>query len=397
MKVGDRLELVTERRLAQGGDGLARAPDGRVVFVRGAAPDERLSVEVTEVAKRHGRAKLLEVIAPGPDRVRSPCPYVDRCGGCPLLFLPPERAAALERAAGLATLERVGRVARESLDRALPVWTQAFPGARTRARFAVANGAVGFREARGHRVAEVDRCLALHPALERARRALEGTRGIGEVAAVTDGVRVSLRAAPGLALPPLPEGVHPDGRDLRVEDLAGSRTVRPELFDQASHAGNAALLGFLAERLPRGARAVELYAGSGNFTRLLAPRFEAVVAVEVHRPAAELGRRHTPAHVRWRVGEAGRQIRTLPAADLVLVDPPRAGLEPAVRRWLADRPPPELWYVSCDVATLARDARALGEAGLLPIVIAPFDLYPGTAHLEWVVGFRRTAPGRSTE
>lgn len=388
MNVGDLLELETEAGLAQGGEAVARAPDGRVLFVRGAAPSESVRARVIALDKRWGRAELDAVLRAGPARVDMLCPHADRCGGCPLAHLDVEAAAEAKLQAGLATLARIARVPPERLERAEPVWKQPFEGARSRARFAVQQGRVGFREARSHGVAVIEHCRTLEPALEAARVELMHTTGTGEISAVTDGEQVSLQSEPGLGLPETTARVHTDGRALEVRDPAGLRSVRPDLFQQAGHRGNAALLEWLADRLPSGDHALELYAGSGNFTRLLAARFERVTAVEAHREAAELGRSGSPPHVTWRIGDAGRTLKKLPAPDLVLVDPPRAGLDAAVRRYLQAVVPGEIWYVSCDVGTLARDTRALAEAGLQPDSIAAFDLYPGTAHLEWVLRFR---------
>lgn len=398
--MGERRELRTGARLATGGEAVARAADGRVVFVRGAAPGEDVEAVLTEVRRRFARAEVVRVISPGAHRISPPCPHQSTCGGCPLMHLEPEAEARGKLEAGLDTFARIGRLPARALSE-VSLWRGAAEGARTRARVAFEADRVGFREARSHRVADIDRCLALHPALERAREVLaaalrarpprenRGERfGVLEVELITDGENVALRLPPELAdLAPRLEsaGLRTGPEPLETSDAAGRLLLRPEVFAQASLTGNAALIEEVERALPASGRlALELYAGSGNLTRLLAARFERVVAVEVSEPAVALGRRLGLRNVEWRVGAASSLDGAL-RPELVLVDPPRAGLEPAVRALLSERLPPRLVYVSCDVGTLARDARGLIEASARVERLVALDLYPRTPHLEWVL------------
>ncbi len=379
------LELTTEGRLAQGGEAVARAPDGRVVFVRGAAPFERVRARVTETKPRFLRAVLEACLDPSPVRVTPPCSHFGDCGGCATQHIEPGAAAEAKLQAGLETLARVGGVRLESV----PLWRGPALGGRTRARFAVEGGKVGFRAAGSHRVVRIDHCPILHPALDAARATIAelAAGGAGEVEVVTNGERVAASSSAHLyGL----EGLEHRGLGpgpLLGADRAGPRYLAPELFSQASLLGNDALLEAVQAELPsQGRFALELYAGSGNFTRLLAARFERVVAVEGAAEAVRLGRRLGLASVQWRVGpverEGGRALAERP--DLVLVDPPRAGLPPALRSAAF----PRLLYVSCDVGTLARDVAALSAHSELSSLRA-FDLYPHTPHLEWLAVFER--------
>lgn len=385
------IELETEAWLATGGEAVARHPDGRVVFVRGAAPKERLQARIVDSKPRFARAEVDTVLGPGPDRVVPDCPVADRCGGCGLLHLERDAELTQKHHAGLDTLTRVGRLEPALLD-AAPLWAGRAEGVRMRARLAVRGSAVGFRAARSHDVVPVDRCRALDPALESVRIALSeqlrrssGRRRSAEVSLVTDGVAVSGFVSPPEALA-LPAGVRMD-TELPVEDRAGSRWLHPRLFSQATEEGNAALLAALEAALPRhGGVAVELHAGSGNFTRLLVARFERVVAVEIAPEAVALGRRCAP-QADWIVGADDRDWQES-APDLLLVDPPRTGLSASTRAAVIRARPKTMLYISCDVGTLARDLRALRENQFSVQSLAAFDLYPRTPHLEWMAALR---------
>lgn len=400
MDVGDELRLVSGPKLAQGGEAVARAEDGRVVFVRGGAPSETFVARIAHVARRFARADLIEVVAPGGARVSPPCPYVSSCGGCPMMHIEPRLGSQAKLAAGLETLARVGGVPVDGSS-PVPLWSGpaaggAWPaGGRTRTRLGVEGLRVGFRQARSHRIVPVDRCIALHPVLDHARARLArriaelggGPPGT-EISLITNGEEVSVHLGAGW-----PDearvrdrlGLSEDA--LMIEDRGGPQVVRADVFAQASLRGNDALLEAVQSMLPAGGAALELYAGSGNFTRLLARRFERVTAVESSSSAVDLGRGLSLVNVDWRATSAELGMDTSRDWDMVFVDPPRTGLSAEVRKRLVQRPPSHLIYVSCDVGTLARDAKVLGEAGLRPREIRAVDLFPWSAHLEWILRF----------
>ncbi|MEO1229734.1 MAG: TRAM domain-containing protein [Myxococcota bacterium] len=385
------LVLDTEAGLATGGEAVARHPDGRVIFVRGAAPEERVRVRVVEDRRRFLRAEVEEVLRPGPTRVEPSCPVAARCGGCGLLHLSREGELQGKVGAGLETLRRVGRVDPDLLA-AVPLWSGAEESVRIRARLAVQGTRVGFRAARSHEVIPVDRCRALHPVLDEARRALADTLAAstagsaGEAWLVTNGRQVSGEVDPRGALE-LPASIL-EQEDLEIVDRGGRLWLHPRVFAQASAEGNDALLAAVEAALPdRGRLAVELHAGSGNFTRLLASRFERVVAVELSEAAVRRGRRAAP-EAEWRVGTDAEGWRE-DGPDLLLVDPPRSGLSPEARGAIARARPENVLYVSCDVGTLARDLLEFSRLGVVVAGLQAFDLYPRTPHLEWLAALRR--------
>jgi 23S rRNA (uracil1939-C5)-methyltransferase len=412
---GPRFELTIDA-LAAGGDAVGRDPDGRVTFVPRGAPGDRLLVEVVAEQRRLARAELLAVIAPSAERVEPPCPLFlgERCGGCQWQHV----SAAGQAAAKQAIVAGALRAAVASGLRLEPLVSPAPPlGWRRRARLhwrrhESGGLAIGLFRQGSHELIDVDRCPQLEPALDAAltavRRRLEPSmRGEGEVQMVA-GHRGEVHVAisgrcdvGGCATLVGVAGIV--GVAVRFGDSWGARAVelepglfaRADTFAQPSRAGNAAIIaaveGLTAPRV--GARVLELHAGSGNLTRALRRGAAEVVAVERDAPPPDAAPGHAnEAPVRWRSGDAATVVDELAAAgerfDLVVLDPPRTGAADAIAG-IVRLAPAAIVYVSCDPATLARDAAALAAAGYRPDRAQPIDTMPQTAHVEVVMRLLR--------
>jgi 23S rRNA (uracil1939-C5)-methyltransferase len=413
--------------LAPGGAGVGHAlldGDRRAVFVPRAAVGDLVEVDV-DTSTRPARGRVLRLLSPGEGRVAPPCAYVDACGACDWMHL--SRSAQRE--------------AREShLRRALPAPWRELPitlhdtidslGHRTRARLHVrASGGravVGMHGAGTREIVDVDACVVLHPALDGAivplAAILEGAHGRGEAQ-----IALGLGGKPVLdlrwdgRLPPAVfgrleqavlagtwAGASLSHGDVSRPAVVGDPTPRmtgadgePAIvavggFAQASDTGNVLLarrvLALAEEALPAGSRTggvVELYAGAGNFTVLLARAFERVVAIESDAAGCEAARANLAARgLRARVTCADADAFDVPPrTDLVVLDPPRRGARTPCAA-LAARGVKAIVYVSCDPPTLGRDLAVLA-ARYEPFAIESFAMFPGTSHAESVVALRR--------
>lgn len=414
-----RLEDVMLTGFAHGGEAVGRLPDGKVCFVGYAAPGEHVRVAVREERARWARGEAVEVTTPHPDRMSPPCPYFgpDRCGGCQLQHLLPARQAALKRQVVAEQLERIGRFVDPPV---APTQRVADFGYRTRARFAVTeDGALAFRKPASHARYPIDHCLLLHPLAQALReRAGDAWAGVAEVSlhvgVATETTAIIVHPGPG-PVPALPAGEDPvalleDGpAGLRGVALRGDPTVvehvagfafriSPASFFQAGPAAAEALVGLVREAaaIAPGDRAADLYAGVGLFSRALAADGADVVAVEASEEAAEdalanLAEVETDAAVL--VGQVAEGLEELVGAgeriDVVVCDPPRAGLGAEVVAGLAALTPRTVVAVSCDPAALARDARGLVEAGYTLERVTPVDAFAQTAEIEAVAVFHR--------
>lgn len=409
--------------LSPGGEGVAICAIGgerRAVFIPGVATGERVRVEV-DPSRRPARGRLLEVLEASAARVAPACAHVERCGGCDWMHLAPTAQAA-EHAAIVQRLLGEDAPAPASHAPARPL------GYRTRARVHVeakrGRVAVGMFARRSHDPLPVDRCVVLDPVLDRARARLaswlEGASGRGEAQLSLGRPGEDRRSVldlrwkgelPGATFGRLEravvEGALAGARvfagDVRVPATIGDPTpfitgaddqplrLAPGGFSQATEEGNAILAGRvrdLARELQPGP-AVELHAGAGNLTVLLA-RDRDVIAVEQSAEACRAARENLAARgLAARVVEADASTFALPrAASLVVLDPPREGAR-AVTAALADRAskarPPAIVYVACDPPTLARDVRALAQAGWELRSVETFEMFPQTSHVETVV------------
>lgn len=373
-------ELTVERIVA-GGMGLMRSPVG-VLLAPDLAPGDRVRVR----AAGGVRAEVIELVAPGSDRVQPPCEYYGECGGCDFQHL--SYRAQLTAKRGIVA-DALSRIAGMQLDEtAIAVHASPPFGYRRRARFhRTAGGRLGFRARASERVVPVDRCLVLHDSLNRM---------------LTTGSKPD--AAAELAAIAAEHGVVSGSNDATVALGPIRLTTRPTLFFQANFELLPQLQRSLGEAAQRTAPAgshldvVDLYAGVGLLGRLIAATtpIGTLLAVESVAAAAGYARRNlaacaTDLHVV--VGRAERvaarpEVQTLMSSACVVVDPPRAGLAKALRRQLLDRSPPTLVYLSCDPATLARDVSQLQDAFEIRS-IEVFDFFPQTAHVETLVIMER--------
>ncbi len=351
-----------------------------MVFVPFTAPGDRVRVRLTQRHARFARGRVEELLDPSAQRTDPVCPAFGACGGCSWQHVDystqvESKARILEDA-----IRRVG-----GLEVPAPVRVMASPreyGYRSRARVLVQGGRVGFRRAQSHALCATSRCPVLAEPLQ-ARlaqmSAAPGRDGECELALDVDRVRVCDAEAPG-----------PPGDRIFLE-IAGERLgISPGVFTQ----GNSTLWDPLAravwEAAGAGDCALEGYAGAGFFTLGLARRFARLVAIESDPMAA--------ADLVWnleRAGLAGVEVRPetfeRAAADtaladagpqVVVLDPPRTGLTAEAAEILAALRAPRVVYLSCDPATLARDAARLARRGYRITHLTGFDLFPQTPHVE---------------
>jgi len=386
--------------MAIGGEAVGRDGTGKVVFVEGGLPGEEVDALVYDERGSYARASLVDVLLASPDRTEPPCPHVSRgCGGCGWQHILPDAQVGLKVALVTEALQRFGGLSQPDVLRgpALPATRY-----RTSLRVAIAigpDGKPGFRRRRSHEVVEVDSCLVAHPLLEELL-------ATGRFGAATEAVlRCSARTGERLCvLGPTAEGADfggvPEvvvvgrdqlGRGVRAafhEEVAGHRfRVSADSFFQARPDGGDALVGLVAEALdaaPDGPL-VDAYGGVGLFAAALGGD-RRVTVVESSAPAAEDCRVNVPAATVARVGvEKWQPTR----ASIVVADPPRSGLGRRAVEVLGGTGATHLALVSCDAASLGRDAKLLAGQGFELRRTTVVDMFPGTPHIETVSAFVR--------
>jgi 23S rRNA (uracil1939-C5)-methyltransferase len=380
--------------MAAGGDAVAREASGRVVFVRGALPDEQVVVRVVEEKKDFARAVVARVVEPSPDRVEPPCPFVALgCGGCGWQHIAPPAQRVLKRRVVQDALARVGRLPGADVadGPVLAAW-----GFRTTLRMAVdGDGRPGFRRARGHDTVAVGPCAVAHPLLDPLVRhgRFPGASEVVLRCSAATGERVVLVEPDGPALR-VPDGVAIGASASLTEVVHGAPLrVSARSFFQARPDGAAVLVDLVraaaAEHLDT-ELVVDAYAGVGLFAACL-PRTGRVVALEASRDSC------ADAEVNLAGAGAGADVirvdvarwRPQPAG-LVVADPPRTGLGRAAASRLAATGAARIVLVSCDPVAMARDAALLVGLGYAHRGSTVVDLFPHTPHVEVVTTFDRS-------
>ena len=419
-------ETVRIRGLSSDGAGVGNLADGRVVFVQRTAPGDEVRVRVTRGKPRWARAQLRELCVPSPDRVSPACPYYEECGGCTLQHMAYPQQLHWKGDAVGAALRRISHL---DVERPEVVPSPQERGYRSRVTFTLMR-LQGGRVVAGfhhlgvpHRIVDVEEgCILPEPAVasvwtglrrawgEGARRLPAGKKLRLTLRAVDEGVILVVEGGRGPGRPDIllreVEGLvavwagRPKGGGkllaglTHVHDTRFGKTVQtgPTSFLQVNREASEALHRWVVEQggLTSGAKAVDAYCGVGLYGRDLASCGADVLGIERDEEAAKAAARDAPeSFTVWMGAVEDRLPEALPA-DLVVLNPPRSGVEARVTDVLRAVGPPRLIYVSCDPATLARDIGRLSSSYQI-VDVRAFDLFPQTAHVEVVVVLKRTA------
>lgn len=433
-------------RLTYGPDAIAKDSDGKAIFVSGGVPGDTVKAEIVEDAGRYAKARIVQIVEPSEARVKPPCPFVGVCGGCPwgTISYPVQQKA--KRAHLTDSLVRIAHMDEERAEHLVaPCLSPSEPwGYRNKIELGFAargpKSIIGMHAATGDSLIKVGSCPLLQKGSEKLVKAISGSVAylanshglvfdrIGIRSSVrTRSVEVALWTAPS-AFPRsraakfitdaakvtsvvrvMTKGPTKARRIAGVETLAGKgfwsekigdhtmRVSAPSFF-QVNTRGADALVRCVLDFLEpdEGDEAMDLYCGAGTFTLPLADRVSFVSAVESYGPAVrDLSRNLRDAHlenVDAIGGDAGREFPDTDA-DIIVVDPPRAGLAPSVIKQLSNQPARAIAYVSCDPATLARDIARFEEEDVFEAVkVQPVDLFPQSFHVETVCLLKRTRP-----
>lgn len=397
--------MVRIDRLAAGGEGVGRLPDGRVVFVPRTAPGDLVEVESVREHRRFARALPARIVEAGPGRVMPPCPHYvsDQCGGCQLQHL----ASDAQRSARAAFVgDALRRIARREVED--PPLVPAAVEWHYRARLTLHQSAdgrrIGFhRWGRPGDIFDLQTChladrrlLDLWTALS-AHRALLPRRFDSITLRLESGGKRHLIVRGVDDVPwPKPKALaealagitvwwYPPTGVPRV--VGGGEAYPATVFEQVHPAMGALVRQYAVAALGdvAGQHVWDLYSGIGETTAMLLDGGATVESVEADARAVRLASPTAPGdRVRRHVGRAEDLMQRLETPSLVVTNPPRGGMDPVVVDAIATTRPKRVVYVSCDPATLARDVKRLGEKWRLADVRA-FDLFPQTAHVETVV------------
>jgi 23S rRNA (uracil1939-C5)-methyltransferase len=440
---GTELELTVDS-LAHGGAGVARL-EGYVVFVTGAVPGDRVRAVITKRKRAYAEARTLEVVEPSPQRI---APRADH-PGAPWQVLAYETQLRVKQEQVADALRRLGHLDGVVVAEIVPAVEQWRYRNKLEFSFGTDESGqlqLGFHPpGRWDEVAPMDDCLLASQRVEAARRQVlawareqglsaydrRSHEGLLRNLVVREGRRTGqlqvrlVTAAGELDTDSLQMAV--DGEGLFVtrteqlaettmggqttlvagsealdEELAGLRfEISPEAFFQTNTEMAERLYGIAGQAagLTGFERVFDLFCGIGTIGLTLAPRAAEVWGLEVVEPAIADAIRNARVNeitnARFFAGDVRLAMRELVERagrpDVVVVDPPRAGLSAKIVRRLVEAAPKRIVYVSCNPTTLAPNAAQLIEAGYALGPVRPVDMFPQTPHIECVAVFDRAA------
>ena len=364
---------VTINDLAFGGEGVARVNDF-VLFIPYVIPGETAEVEVVEVKKTFGRAKLLRVVTPSADRATPACQHFGACGGCQYQHIAYPAQLAMKRKQIADIFQRIGNIAEDIVAPVVPC-PQPY-GYRNRIMIRSQWNKpeqrlnIGFVRADCGLVEDIFECKIAEPALN------EQITHVRNNPPPKGGIKVVLRIAPK------------DWEVPRDSFFQNNFFLLPGLVDTVRSALTAAGTKHL----------VDLYCGVGFFGIALASAVESFVGVECDRMAITAARKNAAMKnatngefISANVEDALPNLvnKFSAAATSVLIDPPRKGCLPQTLQLLRDQRPAQIIYVSCNPTTMARDLNILCADGVFTLAkVTPLDMFPQTQHVECVADLR---------
>ena len=390
---------------------MGRLEDGRAVFIPLALPGELVHVRLVEEKRNYSRAELVQIVEASPERIEPRCRHFGECGGCHYQQLPYPAQLLIKTEIVRDQMQRIGRFTNPQVEATRPS-PNPFQY-RNHIQFHLdPEGRLGFEAARSNRVVPIQECHlpqeeieALWPQLQ-----IEPVPGLD---------RVGIRSGSG-EVQLILESSSPEALEFSVEDLpisavhlgpggclvlAGSETLTFDVlgrtfqvsagsFFQVNTAQAEAMAVYLLENLPLTPQStvVDVYCGVGLFSAFLAEKVSQLIGIEVSESACEDFAVNLDEFDNVFLYEASAE-ETLNSInfhpDVVVVDPPRSGLEREALDGLVMQGAKWIAYVSCDPSTLARDGRRLVENGYRLEKVTPFDLFPQTYHIESISFWQR--------
>jgi 23S rRNA (uracil1939-C5)-methyltransferase len=397
--------------MVYGGEAMGRLPDKRAVFVPFLLPGEEAEVKLVESKRGFARAELLKVLEPASNRVNPLCAHFGICGGCHYQHMPYESQMEVKREILVEQLERIGGLADPPAEAIIPSFQQYLY--RNHVQFHLTrHGEIGYLKPRSDEVLAIHECHlpeeqlnSIWPLLD--FESIPAVERVGLRSGSGQDIQMTIESgdliAPEMLVEELPISVvhlSPGGalvlagsQEIWIDLLERPLRVSAGSFFQINTKTAESLVKHILNTLPdfiefdNKSTILDLYCGVGLFSAFLAPIVGRLVGIESSPSAADdfvinLDEFDTVELYQAKVEQVLPQLELQP--DIVLLDPPRSGVSPKAMDGLLKLRAPILVYISCDPATLSRDAKRLTSGGYRLKQITPFDMFPQTYHIESV-------------
>ncbi len=385
---------------AAGGRAVGHAEDGRVVFVEYGIPGERVIAEITNDQPNMIEATAVLVLRSSEHRVDAPCGYFGLCGGCQLQHIEYPEQLKLKTGIVRDQLTRLGGFeASEAEALVLNMIGMDDPWHyRNHMRYTVRrDGQIGFMQRGTHRFLRIDQCeIAADQANELLAAVQDHTMQTAQISIRVGEHTRDFLIQPHLQWRPRTKNVRPSsGQRSYHEELQGiDYRISSAAFFQVNTRQAERLIHLVVERVLEAQpdRVIDAYSGVGTFAAQLAPEVGQVTTIEFSNAADGDAAINLAAfnNIERLEGTVESILPSLPIPDVVIIDPPRTGLEHVTIDAMISSAARRIVYVSCDPGTLARDLRLLTDGGFTIVDIQPLDMFPHTQHIECITTLDRT-------
>ncbi len=389
-----------------GGDAIGRLSDGKAIFIPFGIQGETVEVEVIDNRNKFARGRIVRVLEPSPTRIQPRCPHFTACGGCHYQHLAYADQLALKQGIVKDQLKRIGKIENPPL---LPIVPSPIEwNYRNTVQFHLSrDGKLGFQRVGNRGILEINECHlpispinALWPTLE-----LDPETGIqramlrcGSDDELLVGLECERPQPPEFEVDfPLSvvfmgaeENLLLSGEDFSLMQVKGRVfQVSASSFFQANLPIAEAMVDHVINtlRLEPNTNVIDAYCGVGLFSAFLAPRVKNLTGIEISESACNDFATNLDEYenVSLYVGAVEEILPALEGpAEIVVLDPPRAGLEAKALQSILKLAPKQIAYVSCDPSTLARDLQKFLADGYTLKSVTPFDQFPQTYHIETI-------------
>lgn len=407
MKVQDRL-IVTIDALDHQGRGIAHL-EGKTIFVYHALIGETVEIEVLTVKKRIVEAKVIQLLNSSKERIQSSCPYFEQCGGCDLLHMSYQKQLEYKENKVKEIMKKFAGI--EGVVEPIIANEKGF-GYRNKVVFQVKHK-IGFYKKKSSEIVEIEKCLLLSPKMNQILSIIRESIDLEYVnqimirdsATMNDTMMVlevenefSVKQIPIEKFSNLSILIH---CHQRYEVIIGNPFIRekvgnlifkisPESFFQVNTKQMENLYQCILEQsfLTGNEKILDLYCGTGTIGMFLSKNAKEVLGIEINEQAVKDAywnkEQNCISNIQFLCGDTGTILtKTSFQPDLVIVDPPRAGLDELAILELEKINSPKIIYVSCDPVTLARDLKRLEKRYEVTKII-PVDMFSNTYHVECV-------------
>ncbi len=389
IKSVERILTAKIERAANDGVSIAYDENSKVILVRYALPGETVKIKIYKEAKDYCLGEPLEIIEPSPNRIKPPCKYFSLCGGCDYSMLDYENQIKLKTEITRETFKRIGKM--EQVEFTDLIKSPIPYHYRNNVTFKVnsKNQKIGFFRKDTKSIIDIEKCMI---ADENINKALNILRKESEFPPHNVKVRIT---AKGDTVVNMIKTENFEDRDVYEEITAAGKTITFKISKDSFFQINNSVIPLWIEKIisflnkDKTERIFDLYCGNGLITLFVSYYAKETIGVEISSSSVRdaihnIKHNKIETNVRIIEGAVEDTIKSLGKADVIIVDPPRKGLDETTRRVLLDNTPQKIIYSSCKASTMARDIAILSQKYAVKEMV-PVDMFPQTHHIEMLV------------